>query len=295
MSRRLIHHRGMTDDTENGSNSPRPIGVREFLIEYGLYRSVRVDGLNEDLEDDLRENEIKFDAYCPGCGQSSIFHKSASAKPTPSLRGGVLVPAPKAAAFQAYLRCARAGHVLIFYLRCADDQLMKVGQIPSYADLLVGELGDDAKVLDPPDRRELVKAHRLFSSDAAVGGFVYLRRVFERLIERVRAEAESAGESFEGWREQRMGERIAALSSHLPRAVVANAGVWTILSAGIHALTEEDCKRYFPVLRAALVQILHQEAAQRQRSTDEADMKKAVGSILGEITQTASSPAKDAD
>jgi hypothetical protein len=172
---------------------------------------------------------------------------------------------------------------------------MKVGQHPSYADLLVGELGDDAKVLDPPDRRELVKAHRLFSSDAAVGGFVYLRRVFERLIERVRIDAEKAGETIEGWSDLRsMGERIGALSAHLPPAVVANAGVWSILSAGIHALTEEDCKRYFPFMSAAVVQILHQEAAQRQRRKDEAELKRAVNAILGEVATAPASTEETA-
>ena len=60
----------------------------------------------------------------------------------------------------------------------------KIGQYPTYADLQKPQFKHLNKLLDNIDRLELNKEVGLAAHDSAIGAYVYLRRVFERLIEK---------------------------------------------------------------------------------------------------------------
>ena len=75
-----------------------------------------------------------------------------------------------------------------------------------------------------------------------MGSFVYLWRVFERLITRRFEEFKVE----EGWNDakfvgKRMSEKIELLEHYLPDFLVRNKKVYSILSRGIHELQEEEC------------------------------------------------------
>lgn len=62
----------------------------------------------------------------------------------------------------------------------------------------------------------------------------------------------------------------------LPQALVENKKVYSILSVGIHELDEDTCRLYFPVVKAAIVEILEQDLAARER-------KKASEQVRAEL------------
>lgn len=82
---------------------------------------------------------------------------------------------------------------------------------------------------------------------------MYLRRIFEWLIENSRVAACAAP----GWSEEefvraRMEEKITLLRDHLPEFLVSNRGLYGILSVGVHTLTEKECLDAFPAVKLAI-------------------------------------------
>ncbi|WP_168801192.1 hypothetical protein [Rhizobium rhizophilum] len=79
-----------------------------------------------------------------------------------------------------------------------------------------------------------------------------------------------------------MAERINELAAVLPPALIRYKDAYSILSKGLHELTEADCRLYFPVVRAAVIMMLEEryEAAEKAKLTAELD--RAVAAIAAE-------------
>lgn len=110
-------------------------------------------------------------------------------------------------------------------------------------------------MISKEDRKELGTAIGLFASGVGAGSYVYLRRILERLIYQAKA---TAGDSIddEKFKQARMAERITMLEGYLPEVLIKNTTIYGILSKGIHELSEEDCRKYFPVVKECIYQIL---------------------------------------
>jgi hypothetical protein len=152
------------------------------------------------------------------------------------------------------------------------------------ADIAFGELRTIDRSLERIDRTELGKALGLFSHDAAIGAFAYLRRVFERMIDRSYERQSSAGHPVQGFADMRMDEKVAALKDELPEMVVRNSAVFSVLSLGLHELTEEQCTKHFPVIKAVLFQMLEQEEHKRKAAMTQRETEAALQRILNDPT-----------
>ena len=64
----------------------------------------------------------------------------------------------------------------------------------------------------------------------------------------------------------RMEERIDALRDHLPDFLVENRKIYSILSKGIHELTEEDCAEAFSSIELGIKLILDEEIAIKRKA-----------------------------
>ena len=152
---------------------------------------------------------------------------------------------------------------VLFYRSSSD--LTKVGQFPSKADMDFGALDEAHKELSTHFRRELGTAIGLYSHGVGIGAFVYLRRIFEQLVEEARQVAKEAGElDEEVYDRSKMVDKIKLLSGHLPSRLVRSAHMYGILSKGIHELSEEECKAKFVLIRQAIHLILSQRHEERE-------------------------------
>lgn len=124
------------------------------------------------------------------------------------------------------------------------------------------------------------KAGGLFSHGIGIGAFVYLRRIFERLIEDARAGAQLDEAAFY---QKRMAERVDDLKHVLPASVVRFKAAYGILSKGVHELSEEECKRFFPVIRAAIIMMLEERYEAEQKRLAANELESAFASIQNEI------------
>jgi hypothetical protein len=106
-----------------------------------------------------------------------------------------------------------------------------------------------------------------------VGSFVYLRRIFESLIEKAH-ETAVGDSSFDeaSYQRGRMADRITMLRGHVPDFLADHPKLYSILSKGIHELSEEECLKHFPVVKVGIELILDDklEEIRRQKKLEEA-------------------------
>lgn len=253
----------------------------DFMLNKSLYDSFSTDDkASKEAERQLRTANVgTFDCYCTNCNKITPFISQAIeiTHAGGGLRHGDALSIPPSA-FATRAVCHRCLRTYIYVFQKIDESLFKIGQMPSMADISFAELKDIEKVLDRLDRKELGTALGLFAHGPAAGAFVYLRRVFERMI--ARAYARQSGIAAEDFDRLRMDEKIEALRDHLPEKVVRNKKVFSVLSVGVHELSDLQCKALFPLVKAVIFQMLEQEEHIRRKEMAERETDAAFKAIL---------------
>lgn len=142
------------------------------------------------------------------------------------------------------------------------------------------ELDAYKHVISKEDRKELGTAIGLFASGVGAGSYVYLRRILERLVYQAKETAADTIDN-EMFEQARVAEKIKMLEGYLPDILVKNRTIYGILSKGIHELSEEECRKYFPVVKECIYQILGMWESLRKKQADEAALNKALNSGRG--------------
>lgn len=181
-----------------------------------------------------------------------------------------------------YICSMNEEHHLDYIVLATDNSMMKIGQYPSIADMTFPELDAYKHVISKEDRKELGTAMGLFASGVGAGSYVYLRRILERLVYQAKKAAADAIDN-EMFEQARVSEKIKMLEGYLPDILVKNTTIYGILSKGIHELSEEECRKYFPVVKECIYQILGMWESERRKQTDEVALNKALNAISSSI------------
>lgn len=238
---------------------------------------------------------LRLDSFCPSCGESSVFKYVAKTKLLPHQPIIGHRVGPRVDRIWQFLvkvlgyvdlHCAREySHTfeVIFKLTGSSEHgydFTKIGQLPSKLDLVSKGIRKYQK-LAPNDAKELHSAAICTSSGFHVAAFVYLRRVFERRLEI----AHDAAKSDTGWDEStydpqmRMADRIKSLQNHLPEFLVTNRKIYSILSKGIHELTEEECRDAFSTMEVGITLILDEELEKKAREAKLASVENDLAKL----------------
>jgi hypothetical protein len=253
----------------------------EFFIETPLYEEIPFSS-----EDAFSVAEIynffleqkTFDCYCIYCGKMSVFTGINNFARAYRFKFTDFI----AHDYLSYLQvsCSRnAGHKYLCYLLVSDSKIIKIGQYPSLADIAKADIQKYRKVLGNTFG-EFSRGIGLAAHGIGIGSFVYLRRTFETLIN----EAHDKGKIEGGWDEDqyqrsRMDERIGLLKNHLPPFLVKNKGIYSILSKGVHELTEQECLSVFPIVKLGIEMILDEKIREKKRLAKEAEASTAIAEL----------------
>lgn len=187
--------------------------------------------------------------------------------------------------FFLWFTCSRdKDHRSCFVFHAHEGILQKIGQYPSIADLVTPNLQRYRQVLGNEGFRELTRAVGLVSHGVGIGAFVYLRRIFESLIEKARMVAVSEP----CWDDSafvtaHMDEKILFLKEHLPDFLVESRQLYGIMSVGVHKLTEDECLKAFPVARLGIELILDEQLERDAREKKLADASKDISELAHEM------------
>ena len=256
--------------------------IQNLLYRDGLYQTIDLTTPDGIFVRNFMEQGLWFnhDMFCPTCKMVTpyVLRTAALEQPESDNRWRIRTRA-NVIAINAV--CQRIAHWLTFVLIMDGKWLTKIGQHPSSADIAIGELRSIQNSLDVVDRRELSRALGLFAHDTHLGAFVYLRRVFERIILRAHDRHVSAGfPDVPGFTTMRMDDRIEAVHDQLPASVVTNRRVFAVLSKGIHELSEEEAGELFPIVKQVIFQMLAEEErlkdAREQEARTNAEFRKVL-------------------
>ena len=279
-----------------------------FLSECPLYTLEPFDGEETWKAVDLIYFDGTYDGFCTKCGREATFKVTAPERPNGFTRNlgeeaiykkhGNQPPIPNILVdtYRVRATCTReATHRQDFFFlvdyrlgQTEDGKaklerfIQKVGQHPSFGDLHLEAVKKYRGSLPAQQLKELSQAIGLASHDVGVGSYVYLRRVFEWLVEEAHQEASKAA----GWDEQaymklRMAERVSALRSSLPDFLVEHPEMYSLLSKGVHELTERECLEHFSTLRIAIELILDERHEKKLRERKIAQAKAALAKATG--------------
>ncbi|WP_289188156.1 hypothetical protein [uncultured Bacteroides sp.] len=275
--------------------------VKEFLFDSPIYQVVPKDNCEDVINFIKGLGSKEVDGYNPieKCDSTFVLFCSIYYTVQSGPFGGISHTSylsGKHETFKTYeliLKCKRYGsflHYLIHVEYAKDDKdnilsISKVGQYPSIADFHIGQVRKYNKILPKDKMREFTKAIGLAANGVGIGSFVYLRRIFEHLVFEALKIAKDRNTKFdiEGFNTARMNKKIQMLSGFLPDFLVENHTIYGILSKGIHELSEEECLKYFTILRESIEMILDEKLEVRQKELKKASIKQTLSQITGQL------------
>ena len=264
-----------------------PFDTQVVFAHTPLYAKFTVEGVDDEELADFFFGSHTVDAHCHVCGRSSVF-KFKSQHP------GYGQPKKKLSYRQTIVcegECSRSGggsfglcgntYTVVFHKHY--DVITKIGQFPSAADLRFSEIDLSLrKQLSKKHSKELNTAVGLNAHGVGVGAFVYLRRIFEDFIEMATEEAKKDSDwDSEEFEKSRMAEKIKLLKAHLPRRLVENSALYSVLSKGIHELSEDECRAHFQLLYTSIVAMLKEKAEEKDFDTAVSSVKDLATKLSG--------------
>lgn len=274
--------------------------IEELLVRKGLYEPMEITYEDREELSKLISTEIpkkiKIDCYCPECGEKRVFIAN-SIHDSRFNRGAIVLENEEEnidkAIFRGYLNkrytlefhCSyNEKHILYIDLITTDNKMFKIGQYPSEADLFLPKIKNYEKVLDPKLYREFKDAIILHANGFGIGSFVYLRRIIEFIVNKQFIEvSEYIKTTPEAFNNLKFKDKIELLADYLPKSLITNRNMYSIVSKGIHELSEEECIKYFNFLKSGIELILDDTVAKKERMDKEREVENFVAELTGEI------------
>jgi hypothetical protein len=247
----------------------------DFFLNSPLYKKHPITDYTKRRLLSIRNFTGHLDCYCIGCKRHSTFTRVGETY----IRN--LSEVTTTGNYDVTFECSRdRGHLIYFVYVVDADSLSKIGQNPSLATLATADIKDYRRVLSEEKQIEFSKAVGLVSHGVGIGAFVYLRRIFESLVEEAHNKARSApGWDEEDFQRDRMDGKIGRLKEHLPDFLHENRKLYGILSQGIHELTEDQCLEAFPAVRVGIELILDEKLVEAEKQEKIMKARAAIGAL----------------
>jgi hypothetical protein len=263
----------MDKQNQKEQKEKKKINKHEFYFETPLYEIIEVSR----LEEDLFKGDV--DAYNFASGFDTTY----------KIEIDRISDYQWSAYYHFYtitLTCKRnEKDKLRFFVYYDGEVVMKVGQIPSLADIQFAEIGKKYdRFLSKEELKEFKKSIDLAAHGHGAGSFVYLRRIFENLINAAfRANRDSLGISEKDFQKMWMVDKVERLKNYLPSQLLEMKSIYKVLSKGVHELSEQECLRYFPALKLSIELILEQKIEEEIKRKRDAEVKQQLEDIAREI------------
>ncbi len=254
----------------------------KFIFNTPLYEVIKWTAEDDSVIEGIVCLDQKIDGPCIHCGKDTTYVRK---NPVPRYALSEILSYSRTLSF--VMTCSRdnRNEIEIFFKTYPEEYaFLKIGQFPSIASLTKGEIGKYRKILGSPLFSEFSRGVGLISHGVGIGAFVYLRRVFENLIE----EAHQLAAKGAGWDEGkyakgRMDDKIELLNTLLPSFLVKNKVLYGIMSKSIHELDEQECLDIFPVAKLGIEMILDEKIRLKEQEEKVKEAEKLIGNVASKI------------
>ncbi len=269
------------------------------IVNIGLYNQIEINQINEIKSINniiIGRQQFYFDSHYPKCNSNSIFHSKLSVynnklsdekidNVTPIQSIDLIFYKINYSEKRIDSYCQRCNKKFIFYfiIEVIDNVVLleKIGQFPSIATISQANIKKYQKVLIN-DYKDLNRAIGLFSHGIGIGSFVYLRRILENLIEEIHELEKNNNKEWdeEKYIKKRFGEKVKLFESHFDKKLIELfQPLYSILSLGVHQLSEETCLDYFPIMKDVIEIILDKKLAEKEEEQKYLDARKNLNDL----------------
>lgn len=276
-------------DIKQDDNKKQFPGAMIFYTSVGLYTEFDLSQNSKTYLRKLLSSDKTIDCFCMECGSHSVFSQIPPKENTgifnereyvsdDSIQNGI---------YEKEFLCSRnKSHKLVFFIRVQNGMISKVGQTPSFADIATSDILKYKNILGK-HYNEYNKAVGLYAHGIGIGSFVYLRRIIENFLIKNAYDIASKSQGWEGsLYTGRVSDKIKILKGYLSDHLVENATIYGIVSKGIHDLTEDECKMYFPVVRKCLELIFDDLIAEKIKEQKQKELKEEVELINAKLKRS---------
>ncbi|NJL70918.1 MAG: hypothetical protein HC888_04525 [Candidatus Competibacteraceae bacterium] len=85
----------------------------------------------------------------------------------------------------------------------------------------------------------------------------------------------------------RVAEKIGLLKDYLPRVMSENKALYSILSKGVHELSEEECLESYGLMKATIETILEEILVRREKKIREEAIRKEMALLQEKLKSDA--------
>lgn len=263
---------------------------KAFHLEMPLYHELDLTiGVIAEKVYEMMTHSETMDAYCIWCEKESVFDAREYVGRGYSSTYSSWLKSDSGFCRNSYICSRNENHQYFsYYLKLGKSKLLKIGQWPSVADFQIPQVEKYRKILGEEEYKEFTRGIGIAAHGVGIGSFVYLRRVFENLIEEAHAKAQAENKNFpnEEYLKARMDDKIKMVKDYLPEFLVGNRSLYAILSKGIHDLTEDECLQYFETVKIGIEQILDEKIIQKEKAEKAAKAREAIQKAHGKITNS---------
>ncbi len=241
--------------------------------------------LNQLIIESLINPNIKLEIKCNECSKKRVFIPVFGRLHQENWRKSATVGFSKEGIIYNEFECSKeTKHRLFFIFRLTNKGIIKIGQHPSFADFQESFNPEYISIIGNEKYLELNKSIGLSAHGIGIGSFVYLRRVFEFLLDKAHKVASTESEWDEGkFSKSRIKEKIEILREYLPNFIIENKNIYGILSKGIHELSESECLEFFPVLKSSIEIILDEELDNIRKKKKVNEITRSINRIENKI------------
>ena len=259
---------------------------QRVFIEYIIQNEPPYRRIEFDIEwynNFLNVNEITVKMFCNNCNSDSVFTAEIKDDITKAMAKDIAnttnrIPInPEFAKKQSIeskvqgklyflsfaLECAKCGELHFVSILFNENIAVKIGQYPSYTS---NEIQDIRKYKNLISKYypELTKSVSAYSQGMGVASFVYLRRIFEHLVEKEFARIEENPSGKEGFDDKM--KKVDKVIGIIPEELNGvKSKIYTVLSKGVHEYEEEECYELYPCMKFVVLQILDRYLYEKQR------------------------------
>lgn len=239
--------------------------LKDLFLNCGIYSKKKVDRY-----DAVNVGHCKsLDLFCPNCKANKTFIPYSVEESY--LLGSIVVNSTRTvgAIREVSFKCPTC-ELKVYYSFYYDGEFLhKLAQYPSLKDVSRDELKqyEKSSQIDKESFKEINKAYECASSGFFVAAYTYLRRVFENLLLNL---FKTNQETFEiglgDFDKLRFDEKLELLKEILAIEDSIYKPLYSLLSEGIHSLSEDECENYFNLLKFILLDILAEQKAKEEKA-----------------------------
>ena len=263
---------------------------KAFHLEMPLYHDLDLTlGVVAEKVYELIAHSGTMDAYCIWCDKESVFDSREYVGHNYASTYSSWLKSDSGFRRNSYTCSRNSDHQYFsYYIKLGKNKLMKIGQWPSSADFQIPQAEKYRKILGEEEYKEFTRGIGLSAHGVGIGSFVYLRRVFENLIEEAHQKAKSEDKSFsdEAYMRARMDNKIEMVKEYLPEFLVENRTLYAILSKGIHDLGEDECLQYFETVKIGIEQVLDEKIIAKEKADKASKAREAIQKTHGKLNNS---------